>query len=185
MKDWFENQTVALVGNAESLFHKNFGDEIENHDVVVRLNKAAMLWTQHHADATHGRRTDVHMVFNIGEYRHRTSDWDPKIRIMHMSKMRQTKQHQALVHHMFPVSRWEELCELVGYNNPTTGLMAIEYITSCSPRKLDVYGFDWKETPTFTDMERKKDPLCHHNFDLERKLCFEHYFKMPNVEWKN
>jgi hypothetical protein len=185
VKEWFAGRTVALVGNAESLFHKRYGDEIDAHDVVVRLNKAAMLWAEYKADLSHGTRTDVHMVFNIGEYRHRTPEWNPNIKLMHMSKLRQIKQHRELVHDMFSKDDHAKLSELVGYENPTTGLMALYYIDSCEPKKIDVYGFDWKETPTFTDMERKKDPLCYHDFDLEKKCCFDHFFKKSHIEWKN
>jgi hypothetical protein len=147
--------------------------------------QAAMLWTEYKADLSHGTRTDVHMVFNIGEYRHRTPEWNPNIKLMHMSKLRQIRQHRELVHDMFSKDDHAKLSELVGYENPTTGLMALYYIDSCEPKKIDVYGFDWKETPTFTDMERKKDPLCYHDFDLEKKCCFDHFFKKSHIEWKN
>ncbi len=29
---------IAIVGNAKSIFGKNHGTEIDNHDIVVRLN---------------------------------------------------------------------------------------------------------------------------------------------------
>lgn len=185
MKTWFENKTVALVGNAESLFHKEYGKEIDSHDCIVRLNKAAILYIKHSAYITHGTKTTHWFFFNTGEYKHRFDTIDSNVKKMHMSKLRQTKQHIDMVDHVFPVDHFLKLCEKVKYNNPTTGLMALEYIYSCNPKKLDVYGFDWKETPTFTDMDRKKDPFCHHNFDLEKTLCFEHYFEMENIEWKN
>lgn len=187
MNSWFEGKGIALVGNAESLFHKIYGDEIDRHDVIVRINKAAMLWTSLKADMSHGRRTDIWMVFNIGEYNHRapTIRKGTNIKIMHMSHLRQTRLHKGSVDDMLNTEERKELCKMVGYNNPTTGLMGIHHIVNSKPRMLHVYGFDWKETPTFTDMERKKDPLCHHDYEAEKKLCFDHFFKMQNVEWKN
>ena len=35
----FENKTVALVGSAGYLSDYSFGKEIDNHDIVVRVNK--------------------------------------------------------------------------------------------------------------------------------------------------
>ena len=34
MKSWFAGKTVAVVGNAISLFDKTYGQEIDNHDVI-------------------------------------------------------------------------------------------------------------------------------------------------------
>jgi hypothetical protein len=56
MKEWFEGKTVALIGNAMSLFEKTYGEEIDSHDVVVRLNKAAMLYDRMSAEKSHGRK---------------------------------------------------------------------------------------------------------------------------------
>lgn len=185
MKEWFADRTVALVGNAASLFDKEYGSEIDEHDVVVRMNKAAMLWTQFHVEKSHGKRTDVWMIFNIGEYRHRSDDMDPSIKKMHMSSHRQTAEHLRIVDAVFPISEHKLLQAQVGYDNPTTGLMAIKWITMAKPKVLDIYGFDWKETPTFTDMEGKREPKCYHQYDLERDLCHNHFLKISNVNWKN
>lgn len=184
-KEWFAGRTVALVGNAASLFEKSYGAEIDEHDVVVRMNKAANLWTRYHSDKTHGKRTDVWMMFNVGEYKHRVPDIDPTIKKMHMGPHRQTAEHIRITDAMFPISEHKKLVAFVGYDNPTTGLMAIQWITDAKPKVLDLYGFDWKETPTFTDMEGKREAKCYHQYDLERALCMGHFLKMPNVNWKN
>ena len=184
-KEWFEGKKVALVGNAASLFDKQYGTEIDNHEVVVRLNKAAMLYTNMDCSASHGSITTHWLFFNTGEYKHKFGNIPQNILKGHMSTFRQTAMNKRDVDWMMPADEHDILKDLLGHKNPTTGLMSIYWISKCLPKSLDVYGFDWKETPTFTDMERKKDPSCHHDFTKERDLCFNRYFTQPHIKWRN
>ena len=51
-----EKKSIAIVGNSESLCSKNLGSNIDDHDVVVRFNRAM---PRRNAKVTHGRRTDI------------------------------------------------------------------------------------------------------------------------------
>lgn len=42
------DKSVAVVGNAQHLFERRYGTEIDSHDVVVRINRAAMLLSKSH-----------------------------------------------------------------------------------------------------------------------------------------
>lgn len=46
-------KTVALVGNARALANTQMGEEIDAHDIVIRINLAPMPYAE-----THGTRTD-------------------------------------------------------------------------------------------------------------------------------
>lgn len=185
MKDWFSGKRVALVGNAASLFDKKYGTEIDNHEVVVRLNKAAMLFTRMDVSRSHGSITTHWLFFSTAEYKHKFGNIPQNIKKAHMSGHRQTAAHRKEVDFMLPVDELELLKDKLGHKNPTTGLMSIFWIAKSMPKQLDVYGFDWKETPTFTDMERKKDPMCNHDFEKERELCFREWFSQPHIRWRN
>lgn len=184
MKEWFKGKKVALVGNAMSLFEKSYGAEIDTMDVVVRLNKAAMLYERFDVKKSHGTRTDVWMFWNTAEYKKMFSKTNTKL--MHMGHQGRSPHHKGLVDHIYPNQLYAPLKQKAGrHNNPTTGLMAIDYIVNCRPQHLYVYGFDWKVTPTFTDPDRSKEKRCPHDYPSERNICFKDYFSLDNVTWKN
>jgi hypothetical protein len=185
MKHWFEEKSVALVGNAMSLFDLSYGTEIDSHDVVVRLNKAAMLLNRFDAEASHGERTDVWMFWSVREY-YRHFEKNKDVLKMHAGHQNRDSNLIELVDFVYPNELYEHLKERAGSRrNPTTGFIAIDYILHCKPSKLSVYGFDWKKTPTQTDPDRKKEVRCPHNYDVEEMYCMEHVFSRPNVFLKN
>jgi hypothetical protein len=184
MIEWFENKSVALVGNAESLFSKEYGPEIDKHDIVVRLNKAAMLYERFDAEKSHGTKTNIWMFWRTAEYQKFFDKIDPQIKKMHMGHQDRNKINITLIDHIYPNELYNPMKNAAGkHNNPTTGFMAIDYILHCKPSLLSMYGFDWKETPTWTDPLRKKDKLCPHDFEAERKYCVEQVLTKPNVRF--
>jgi hypothetical protein len=101
---------------------------------------------------------------------------------MHMGHQGRTPSNVSAVDHVYPNNLYDELRKKSGkYSNPTTGLMALDYITNCNPKTITVYGFDWKVTPTFTDPDRRKDPKCPHDYDTEREYCKQVFFSKPNI----
>jgi hypothetical protein len=186
MKEWFEGKTVALIGNAESLFSKSYGTDIDSHDVVVRLNKAAMLYERFDVANSHGKRTDIWMFWRAAEYNKHFSKIDSKIKKMHMGHQDRNRINTKEVDFVYPNTLYEPLKKIAGkHSNPTTGFMAIDYILHCEPKLLSIYGFDWKETPTFTDPTRKKEKMCPHDFETEKKYCVDMVLSRPNVEYRN
>jgi len=181
MKTWFENKSVALIGNAMSLFDTEYGRDIDAHDVVVRLNKAAMLLNRFDAEKSHGTRTDVWIFWSVREYfKHFNSH--PDVLKMHAGHQFRTGGSIKLVDYVYPMDLYKPLKLVAGpKKNPTTGFIAMDYILHCKPKNLSVYGFDWKETPTQTDPDRKAEKRCPHDYDVERKYCIEHIGVKPNV----
>jgi hypothetical protein len=180
MKIWFEGKTVALIGNAMSLFDKSYGTEIDEHDVVVRLNKAAMLYTRFDCELSHGKRTDVWMFWNAAEYRNFFNKTTAKK--MHMGHQQRDSNNLSDVDFVYPYEYYLELKPKVGnHQNPTTGIMALDYISRCNPLKISVYGFDWKETPTFTDPLRRRDRGCPHDHAAEKEYCKNVFFTQPHI----
>ena len=185
MRHWFENKSVALVGNAMSLFDMNYGKEIDTHDVVVRLNKAAMLMNRFDAEASHGKRTDVWIFWSVREY-YRQFEKHPDVLKIHAGHQYRNNGTIKLVDYVYPMDLYQPLKEKAGpRRNPTTGFIAIDYILNCDPASMSVYGFDWKKTPTQTDPDRKKEKQCPHDYDVEEAYCMEHVFTRPNVFLKN
>lgn len=185
MKEWFEGKTVALIGNAMSLFDKEYGAEIESHDVIVRLNKAAMLYDRMDVEKSHGRRTDVWIFWNAGEYRNHFTG-KANIKKMHAGFQARFASNTKHADFIYPMEPYEKLRKNAGkHNNPTTGLIALDWITFCQPKSLDIYGFDWKETPTFTDPKRYKDRVCPHDFPAEKEYVEKEILTLPNVRLRS
>lgn len=178
MKEWFENKSVALIGNAESLFHKDYGNEIDSHDVIIRMNKAAMLYTNFDCEKSHGKRTDVWAVWNFNEYRKQMDNLSRSIKVMHMSGRIRNNIKSSRIDFIYPMKFYLEVKKHAGIRqNPTTGLMTLDYLSYCDPKNVYIYGFDWKETPTFTDMNRKEEKSCGHNYDTEKEYCKKRFLE--------
>ena len=42
LKNFFNNKTVAIVGNGMNVYDKNNGELIDGHDIVIRMNHVPM-----------------------------------------------------------------------------------------------------------------------------------------------
>lgn len=185
MKHLFQDKRVGLVGNATSLFDLSYGKEIDSHDVVVRLNKAAMLYDRFDSAKSHGTKTHVWMFWAVNEY-HRLFSKHPNVVKMHMGHQYRNSNLIKLVDFVYPMDLYDVLRKKAGpLRNPTTGFIAIDYILHSKPVILNVYGFDWKKTPTFTDPDRRKEKRCPHNYDVEEEYCRNHIFTLPHVFLRN
>jgi hypothetical protein len=105
---------------------------------------------------------------------------------MHMGHQDRNRLDMIITDYIYPDELYTPLKKIAGkHSNPTTGFMAIDYIMYCQPKHLSIYGFDWKETPTFTDPDRKKERICPHDFEAERKYCMEEVITRTNVSYRN
>ena len=181
MKEWFEGKTVAVVGNAMALFKKQHGDEIDSHDVVVRLNKAAMLYTRMDVKLSHGKKTDVWVFWSTSEYKSFFSKIPGHVKKMHAGHQARTPNNIHAIDFVYPESLYKPLKLKSGrHRNPTTGLITLDYISTCNPKNVTVYGFDWKESATFTDPEKKRERGCPHDYPVEREYCMNTFFSKSN-----
>jgi hypothetical protein len=70
---------------------------------------------------------------------------------------------------------------------PSVGITVLEWLTCCHPTKVNVYGMDFKKTPTFSeiskygeDMKGRVDMRCMHNFALEEIYAKRRIFSRDN-----
>lgn len=181
MKDWFENKTVAVIGNAMSLFDKDYGEEIDAHDVVVRINKAAMLYTRKESSKSHGTKTNIWVFWNTTEYKNFFTSIPKHIKKIHAGHQGRIPSNIHLVDFVYPDNLYKELKKHSGkHNNPTTGLIILDYLSHCNPKHVTVYGFDWKETPTFTDPDKRRERMCPHDYEVEKEYCAKQFFQKDN-----
>lgn len=186
MKEWFEGKTVAVVGNAMSLFDKSYGSEIDSHDVVVRMNKAAMLYTRKEVSKSHGTKTHVWVFWNTAEYKSFFKNVPSSVKKMHAGHQGRTPNNIHMIDFVYPDAPYKELKKHSGkHNNPTTGLILLDHISKCNPKHVHVYGFDWKATATFTDPEMKRERLCPHDYTVEKEYCMKTFFSRDDFTLKS
>ena len=171
MKSWFEGKTVAVVGNAQSLFDEKHGSAIDNHDVVVRLNKGVLIRDRE----KQGVKTDVFAFSSYNVMGFLIKEHFVKAKFMHMSDKGRVPVRGNVFY--YPLDMRLGLCERLGYSidgppRPSVGVMILDYIRFQDAKSVDVYGFDWKTTPTFYEPSKRREDEPH-NYDQERKYCLE------------
>jgi len=168
---WFEDKSIAIVGNASFIFERDYGKKIDSFDVVVRINKGYLDLNNKHQ----GTKTDV-LAYNNYSMIDRHLDLVKNFKLIHMSeKFRKLKMIDNIF--FYPLKCLEELKKKINFDRPSTGLMIIDYVLSCNPKSINLYGFDFKKTPTYYEKDRKIEP---HNFDLEKKYIEKLKLKINN-----
>lgn len=170
MKEWFEGKTVAVVGNAASLIQQNFGKEIDQAQVVVRINRGGYRFVEFSRQM--GNKIDVWCMQNI---RQNKAFFDKphtrKVNKMQMDTIDVSPQFSEMAHVVFS-NEDRKILESSLPKKASTGLRVLYYISKQNPKSVNVYGFDWKQT--YSWHERRK--CVAHDFEAERNYCFEHFF---------
>ena len=169
IEHFFKSKSVALIGNAISQKQKKHGKLIESHDVICRINRGPLLTPS----KTHGNRTDI--LF-YGDPGHIIPDVVKKVNlhtpcIILFNKFSNRK--HPLQNTIFVDSPTEDyIKKSCGYAKPTMwpscGLSAFFIITKSFPASLSLFGFDWKDTPTFYRTDPGGDD--RHNYTLEKEF---------------
>jgi hypothetical protein len=183
MKEWFDNKSIAIIGNAKSLFDKNYGAEIDSHDVVIRINKGIEICTKPKDYKTHGNKVDI-WCFNL--YRSLENfDNDMKKQIPQKYKRLQMNYNPDTSKFDSSISEsvLNEIKNMFAPKKITTGFRILHYITKFNPKSVDVYGFDWKETPTYY-INYKSNADQGHDYKKEKEYCFKHYFNTSKFTLK-
>lgn len=136
--------TCAIVGNAQSIFDREDGDIIDQHDIVVRINSPYIKKAK-----CQGRKTSI--IFTN------------RRRAMHVKALKQTRRHQYQIIILNDVCANDferiskEIESDVGESSarPTTGFMAIYYVFGLG-YDIQLFGFDWYKTPSITNMNAKR-----------------------------
>ena len=148
------NKRVAIVGNAKSLFDKSYGSEIDNHDFVIRFNRGFIV-----SDKSQGTKTScVILALNLTQEeidRH-------KARFV----VNRSKHYSNLTPYRIPQEERMEWALMIG-KQPSSGLLAIDFALCYKPKSLDLYGFDFEETPTFYNPEGYQ---TQHDYDKEKEI---------------
>lgn len=131
--NWLKGKTVAIVGNAKSIFDNSYGAEIDAHDAVLRFNAGYI-----YKEEAQGTKTNVLFCacpVDIDRFN------SPRFVI---NRSKRTDVGRATISD----AERKRLKDILGHQ-PSTGFMAIDICIYSEPASIDLYGFDFESTPTF------------------------------------
>lgn len=153
IKEYIKGKSVAIVGNAKSIFDHDFGKEIDKHDVVIRFNRGFIT-----NEKAQGTKTDI--VILACEL---TIDEKKKYKAFcTINRSRNTRCGD----YTFADKERERLKEFIGAQ-PSSGFMAIDFCKDSEAKSIDLYGFDFEATPTFYNPEGY---VTQHHYDTEKEI---------------
>jgi hypothetical protein len=148
--NYLEGKSVAIVGNASSIFDKSNGKAIDSHDVVIRFNKGFVTKPE-----SQGTRTDILIVACK-----LTLDQKASFKAKYcINRSNRTKVGE----YTLPNSMRFRLKEIIGAQ-PSSGMLAIELCKGA--KSIDLYGFDGI-TPTYYNPEGY---VTQHNYTKEQEI---------------
>ena len=161
------NQPLSIVGNAESIFQKEYGRLIDT-NATIRFNRADIINT-----ASQGNRWDflassevnTFEKYNIETPKFHTLIFTPTKREQEY-KIKKVNFKADKIRLPLEQSLWLEK-ELAA--PPSTGLQILFYLDQINNIDVSIFGFDFKETKTFYEIRNKGK----HNFDKERSFVLK------------
>lgn len=153
------HKSLSMVGNASSLLQKTAGSTIDEQDCVIRMNNGVIV-----NSAAQGVRTDIHVFSTQFALRSPIPFPTAQQRLWMSPKFRDLCTLENT--QFYPIKNWEKLHTTLGAR-PSVGVMALDLISTCSIDDVHIFGFDFKETPTFYNKNKSHGP---HNFAAERKF---------------
>ena len=162
-----DGKTVALIGNAQSLYGNPVADEVDGHDVVIRINMGLPKVVGDYA----GARTDIWVTAKYWELA------NPKCQLVVFMKLTQLgdrdwRRFQDGKESRSPAVRWPvsladeciEFCQC----DPGCGLRFLWLLKKkLNPKSVDIYGFDCWKTPNTWGNHRNSP---NHNPAQEAKV---------------
>ena len=178
-KEFFNDKSVAIIGNAQSLFDHELGNEIDSHDIVIRMNSGMIQKSISQGSKTTIWASSFPLKENVvnNEFNPKYIFWiTPKLSVKPLYSI---SFHKKMF--MLPFNVWEELFKNLDETRPTTGLSIIYFLLEhCNPKNVDLYGFDFFETKSFYLEKIRTD--TPHNFSKEKEYVLSLMKKHKNLQ---
>ena len=139
--DSLAGKSIVIVGNAVSLLSHQYGPLIDEHEVVVRMNRGFP-----RDPAAQGTRFDLWCFSGFGAVSNPPPGFVPPRAVwMPHGRFRKKTDLKCLT---YPRPYWRALRDRIGAR-PSVGAVTIDMVSRAAPRAVTVIGFDFKRTGTF------------------------------------
>lgn len=169
IKDSIKGKSVAIVGNAQSIFEVNNGDKIDAADFVIRFNRGFITKPE-----SQGTKTDM-VILACLPTEEEIKSYGAKF-IVNRSKSYINPMAQYTIGN----KERARLRDRIG-KQPSSGFMAIDLCLTAGAKSITLFGFDFGKTQTFYN-----DPnyITQHDYNTEEKIVLD-YVKngLVKVEW--
>lgn len=136
--DSLTDKRVVLIGNARALAQTQHGTEIDDADLVIRINRAPMP-----ATTSHGTRTDwLALAVRLGKQDRARIAPDCILWMSPKRKRLDWETARSPGFYLHPQTDYRVLRDRLGAP-PTTGAMVIDLIARSDMARLDLFGFDF------------------------------------------
>ena len=141
--EFCKGKSIALVGNAESIFDKK--RNIDDFDVVIRMNRGVQLTSEQINKI--GRKCDVYGCSGAGLATQATLN-APQFKMWMTTFFREKAPEDFL---FYPEEQWDILKEKLGDDTrPSTGLMMLDFlVNNIDFKSINLFGFDGWQTKTW------------------------------------
>jgi hypothetical protein len=173
-------KTVAIVGNAQSLLQQEYGEMIDAHQVVIRMNFGftyAPHLNRFVAPKQLGKKTDIICAGAALNILNQLDRYPNCKALVHMSggNRNETVEKYSNKYYLYPTDYWESLKNVLTAR-PSTGMMVFDMVEQSKPSHVNIFGMDWKRTRTYYNdgkngrqNESVTNPLGPHNWNAERE----------------
>lgn len=163
LMDDLRGKSIAIVGNSQSLLLDTHGQDIDSHDIVVRMNMGFPS-----DPVAQGRRFDVWCFSTIGMARQATS-LPPAKHAVWMSPKSRDEFDGSVPCCFYPLECWDALQAHLG-SRPSVGAMTIDLVSRAVPGAVSIFGFDFKRTETFYNKSTAVGP---HDYQAEERYAMD------------
>ena len=168
-------QPLSIVGNAESIFQKEYGSLIDTR-ATIRFNRADIIRKE-----CQGSRWDFLASSEINTFEKYNSE-TPKFHTLIFTPTKRELEYKIKKVNFkadkirLPLEQSLWLEKELGAP-PSTGLQILYYLDQINNKDVSIFGFDFKQTKTFYEIRNKGN----HDYNKER------YFVLEMIEqngWK-
>jgi len=160
IKQHIEGKSVAIIGNARSLFDKEYGEAIDGHDFVIRFNKGFITKPE-----SQGTKTSF-LILACPMEKEQIDSFNAEF----VANRSASSSYGNKVPYTLGNQERNDMKNYIGAQ-PSTGFMAIDISLAFGAKSIDLYGFDWEKTPTFYNPDGYK---TLHNYQKEQEILLEY-----------
>lgn len=153
-----KGKRVAIVGNAKSLFDYEQGSQIDSFDFIIRFNKGFITRPE-----CQGTKTDfliLACLLTNDEINSYNAKWISNRSTSYVNPVYFTISNQDR-------RRLRDKLD----SQPSTGFMAIDLCLEAGAKSIDLFGFDFEQTPTFYNPEGYQ---TKHDYPTEKQIVLEY-----------